>query len=440
MTPPKAVHVAYVHPDYTTLDGLTLGAQETPVDAFNGGLGALLDRVSRRFQDAGTLVLTAASMAKLGVPVSQPTGDDGKPAPVTAGRVLDQARIRGWKCSGLRDWTTFTRPGQPTVYLALEPWIDRQQARNPLMTWWPEDTASALALWHHVTGTPWRGTPGMAGCGILADQYPHGKRSPTWKPSSGTPDGAEEMPFHPGDFGLPMEGQRIAGLDATRMYPVAAGTALLAAVTLRPGPKVFDPALSGWWLVDIGPWGDPLLPHPAGYGAARRWVTSPTLALLDEIARGDGHHVTYTIHQSYVAPGRRLLRQWADVVERAYQVGRLVPPPGPDYDELACGRVSQAGKSVGRETLGLFNKEENWIFRPDWWFTIVALARANLWRKMRLAVAAGHRIAYIDTDCVWFLASLEYPELVPGFPLRNAKKQEDTPGTFKPKGEKEHKK
>ena len=43
------------------------------------------------------------------------------------------------------------------------------------------------------------------------------------------------------------------------------------------------------------------------------------------------------------------------------------------------------------------------IERPDWNHSVIALSRANLWRKMRAVSEKTGRYPYrVETDCIWY--------------------------------------
>ncbi len=183
---------------------------------------------------------------------------------------------------------------------------------------------------------------------------------------------------------------------------------------LQPtGPIPFDRKLSGWWLIDVPPWNDARMPDPAGRGPLRRWVTTPTAVLLQELA-DQGLSGGFDVLDSYTGRGRRLFRGFAEMIESGYQATKLTDPP-----------VASALKMAGaREVIGLMNTgaAKFSTHRPDWHGAVIGLARANLWRKLhRVGLQEGRwpyapplvewdtgrngqprRLATVDTDNVWY--------------------------------------
>lgn len=442
MTATIQARAVYLDPGYYSIDGLPLPVdrRSCPPDTFTGGLGSILDRMAAI--GAGTVVLSRPGMDSLGLPEGQPVHPDGRPAGLTVHPALDHARVTGWQCSGLRDYTIMTRTDHAPITLVMEGWLDR--GRQPLSGLWFEDMTAAYALWQKVTGTTWRGTPGVAGTAVLADQYPARFGRPTWAPKERGPALAMEHPYRPEDWTGPFDLQtHISGLDATRMYQTAAGAVSVAGATLReyPGDVADHAAHAGWWEVELGEWTHPTLPNPAGYGPATRPITTPTLLLLDELldraekaAPGAfAPCLPYVVRRRWTAPARRLFRGWADLLEAAYAAPHVA-----EYDPVAARLVRRGAKDAGRETIGLFNAPGHWMYRPDWHYAIIALARSNLFRKILSAVRGGSVVHHIDTDCVWFAHGAgRFPVLPNGFRLENQQGMPDTPGTFKRKGTKE---
>jgi hypothetical protein len=231
------------------------------------------------------------------------------------------------------------------------------------------------------------------------------------------------------------------GWDTSRMYLAAAQSCeALSPWSLKHTGRIpFDGKRAGWWKVELGPWNDDRIPAPAGPGEdAVRWVTTPTLALLTELeSRGELAYQTFEVIDSWTAPGRRILRPWAETLERAYQDARALAeiqgdPFGKDQDADA---VRAAVKGAYREALGLMNRPGSAVYRPDWHYAVIAQARSNLWRRMwAVGQAEGVWPLEVKTDCVW------YPGDKPaGIPVRNGKGLSDALGTFKAAGRRERK-
>lgn len=81
-------------------------------------------------------------------------------------------------------------------------------------------------------------------------------------------------------------------------------------------------------------------------------------------------------------------------------------------DEKLCV-VCRAVKNAGRATLGLLDRETNWIYRPDWYHAVIAMARSNLWRKMWKTGGGvnggGPWPLWVDVDNIWYGSDIEDP-------------------------------
>jgi len=163
----------------------------------------------------------------------------------------------------------------------------------------------------------------------------------------------------------------------------------------------WTPRTAGWWLVELSPWNEPRMPHPAGYvdGPARQIVrplTAPTMALLHQLTER-GIYGGVRVLDSWTAPAKDgVLRPWATTMRDAYARAAAVDTP-------AGHMVTRAIKMAGRETLGLLNHETNWAYRPDWWFSVVAMSRANGWRSAyEIGETTDRWPLKFDTDMMYF--------------------------------------
>ncbi len=392
--------------DVTIVDTVGVAVPTPALDDLNG----LLNRLASRMPTGGVVLIDQAVADQLAI-----GGGDGPQmglADVEAGK---------WKHSkDVRDFTRFWRDDCTIIVGNLDR-IDPE--RVPLVCQRDTDTVAAFGMWHEWTGIPWRDTPGATGLALMDATVPQilvkGRPSkPTWKPKDPGPEGASEAPWTahtwPGPTGVTALPHR-HGYDCSRMYLAAAGQCEhLAPFTLRRqvGRSSFDPKMGGWWKVRLAPWIDQRIPHPAGPGGDERWITTPTAILLSKLA-DDGVYGGFEVLDSRIGEGKRLLRGWAETIERTYT--ETVCMGTWTTEEVEANRVAAAAKAVYRESIGLLNRDTNWMYRPDWHYSIIALARANLWRKMwRVGQAEGRWPLSIDVDNVTYGAATPDPvEAVP---------------------------
>lgn len=424
----------------------------TPADAFAGGLGGLLDRLAPALSEGEGVVLLDGPMARA---VRLPSTDRER---TTEG--IDSAKAAGWMAGEPGAWTTFYANGRPTIVVGVHPRIPAD--RCPLISPWPPDSVHALAMWQRLTGKAWRGTPGVAGMTLLRELAPttmvRGRPTkPAWQQAAG-PAGAHELAWEVSYWSRPAQHPFAHGFDATRMYLAAAGACeVLAAWPLKNEGKRFDPrkSLAGWWRVRLGEWTDPRLPSPAGHGdPGERWVTTPTLVLLHELAEAarldpSRPWLDFEVTDSWTGAGRRLLRRWADTLEGTYQAATDAMNArdgagAPSAHAQDAGRVRDAVKVVYRETIGLLKpvdpKPGKGVYWPYNHYAIIAQARANLWRKIwQIGTRDDRWPIAIDVDNVWYDSPAEDPERgkPPSLPLVDSQGRPDRLGTFKPKGTRE---
>lgn len=362
-----------------------------PGDSFTFGLGALLRRVATRIGTSeGVLVLDIEAAAELGLSVD---GQD-------QGDAMAALRAAGWagNVDTLRSWTRLETAGLPVMHLCVLPWVTPGtfglgapngtrtlgvHATRDAYDW--RATADALGLWYELTGSAYIMSPGVAALKVLRDMTPRrGSVGVTWKAPDADPvarNAAFEEPWQPAawlsDYG---KGDRRYAYDARRAGLAAAGVAPLAARTLRwQAPGQVDCSQAGWWEVTVPDWNlEHVMPHPAGPGRVPgklAWVTTPTVALLEQLTRDgmmrfDGRH-----HGAWVSPASRVLRKWEERMDQAYMVTcEVSAEPGP----TVAGCVKQA---AAREAIGMFGSGTGSVQRSDWQHSIIAMKRSNAWRR-----------------------------------------------------------
>jgi hypothetical protein len=409
------------------------------------GLGELLSRIAPRFGDEGSVIVDGRGAELLGLPLdrAEVAGEDG-----TARRLADHPAVAdaaraGWKCSGIGDWSTFTAPDRPTLHVGITPCLDyRTDARGLYVGFplWgplsPVDTIASMVLWHRVTGSAWVGNPGIAGTQILkalAPQRKEGTRKipPTWKPRTRNalgvalaygPDGpAKETDLLLRHWHHDQAGQFVHGYDANRAYIAALMVLEVSPLALRhTGRVAFDRRLAGWWKIELPhqsgrlAWALPHMPHPAGYllgDPVERWVTTPTLALLEQLT-DEGVFGGVRILDSWLGAAKdTVTRPFAERLRDAYMMyGAGTKDAVPGADSRDVYRVRLALKLAGRQVPGLWDHAANWIHRPDWWHALVAMDRANRWRLMwREGKTSGRWPVAVDHDTMYYVSDEEDP-------------------------------
>jgi hypothetical protein len=433
-----AKSTAYLIDRHTSPDRLTVysalhGTRALPKAAAAWTLGEILDRVAAIAPDGGELVLllTIRVMAALGLPLDK--------APEGGHWVgLDTVRNwHHWQVTRLTPWTTFHRriPGSSSsvvIHVGFGPWA-LDVGRCPFIQGTTPDCLARFDAWQARTGRAWHGTPGVAGISLLRANAAGvkgaaaGRRQtiPRWMlpdhiPGNVITAGLERdytKDWQPGSLEL---GAHRHEYDTNMAYLAAAMVARVARDGLEHLPGLLaderrERKLAGYFLTDMDPWQDNRLPDPAGYRSALakgldpartaatgklvRWVTGPTLDLLDELQEA-GLHGGYTILDAWAAPGVTTLRPWAELLRDVIGEARAV---GDDA-------TTAAGKAAYREAIGMLGRPGGLIYRPDWQSAVVAQCRANLWRKLRtIGMRTGYWPAAIDVDAVTYATDVSDP-------------------------------
>lgn len=366
-----------------------------PGDAMAAGLGALLRRVAARTGGReGVVILDRLAALDVGIPAG------GNWSEGIGVNVWAQLQAAGWKCGDLKPWTTLTADGLPTMHLGIAPWFGDfpigvppsgpngwEQVGEGRYDW--RATADALGLWSELTGSAYLWSPGVAALRVLQDMTRAGRLKPTWKTDNPIGPGAAEERWSPWigpawsnthtgpmgpDWSAGHAGQvwvfdkRRAGLAA------AASTEVCIGRLRHSGRSTFDRRLAGWWLIEVPAWNDPRLPHPCGPGVDPiRWVTTPTLALLDDLAQAGRMGIARVV-DSWTGPGRRLFRYWAQRMEQAYQFASVLESP---IGEAVADAVK---RGAAREAHGMMASGRGSVQRDDWHHAITATKRANIFR------------------------------------------------------------
>lgn len=380
------MHTLLLADRYSVADRTTCPPPSIPPES----LAELLDTVSRRMVSGGVLMLSHPWDAYLqDIPIPHNHAGD------TAINVQVGER---WKARTVPGdaWIRWTRDDTGhTLWTAA---IDQETPRGrstPLIDDVPVVTASNMAIWREITGQTWIGTPGMTGCAMLRDHYPEGAHQPYWAPKTPWTYGDIETDYGPRQWSRQPDGTMEFGYDLNKAYLAALKGAELPVDKLEPRPdlKEFDRSLGGIWRVDMAPWTDPNLPDPAGYGHVlpdgTRWLTTPTLHLVTQLTDA-GRHGGFAVREARVAKSARVTRGWAEKVQKVIACTDM-----PD--------IARAAKRVYAETYGMWRRDTGRITRADWHYTIIALARCNLWRKIdQFAQCSGRYPHRIETDALFY--------------------------------------
>lgn len=343
--------------------------------------------------------------------------------------------VEGWEHGPAGPWITYRRGNHTRVHLGVWSWMARRPRDHSLflpVLAGPRPIHQPcgpilvqLEAWRTLTELPYRGIPGIAGTSLLrALTARRGGRGPLWH--HGTPINAHEPEI--GSWRSPAAEEAPEfrqSWDTNRAYLAAAGCAEVCIDRLvNTGPIEFDPRRAGWWLIDADPWMLPsLLPDPVyqrtrGNGSGVAWATTPTVKLLHDLYPQGRGVPGFTVLDSWTGRGTRAFRGWAGCLNNACLTTMQAQYP----TELTTAQLA-AFKDAYRQAIGLMNHEGGAIYRPDWHYTILAQARATLWRKLwNVGHTTGRWPIAISTDAVTYASPYRDCEEHenPGFPIGDA--------------------
>jgi hypothetical protein len=397
-----------------------------PLPAELGDLAALLRWAEslelgtshrRARHDAGQVWVLPDLAAQLDLPESCPKDGRSK-----AGRqvraAVEAAERAGWKVGarGLGDWTNVYRAaGGRSLQLVLPGWFG---SRDRCLMYSAELAADRLAarLGRFATevGMPYLITPGVTGVALLRATRAGLEvqvTEPTTPPKPAERGGTElayawQRRPTPEEQAMPY----VHEYDLNAQYLAATSSVRLgigSAEHVKAPP--FDPNIAGYWLVDPGARPDRLLPDlfdPIARGdRGPRWVTTPTLAVAREL----GYELAPI--EAWLWPeSARYFEPWYKLLRPAR--ARLVAAR--DAGDVEAGAVLESVKRIYTDAIGRLNKTSergNPLFRPDWYHSIVATARANLTRKLyAVAERTGRRPLAIYADAVLYASDSANPE------------------------------
>jgi hypothetical protein len=372
------------------------GRGPVPPEYLAEGLGLLLDRIARLVghteQDEAVILLADPE------PLLRVKALPKKPEQRREAAAVRDARACGWTVSELDAWTTFHGRGRPGLHIGVLPWMGENSMPFPGSAL---DRAVALAQWHAVFGSPYHGTPGVAGTKAMRS-LARGK--PRWQLREQVEGWsvAELQYGGPRDWCAPLPkepGWWAHTYDRRADYLASAQSVLLAADELeRTGPIPFHPKRAGMWRVLVEPWRGQLpMPDPAGYGQVledgSRWLGTPTLALIEDL-RDAGLHGGFQVLSAMTGHGTQLLRPWAELVR----------------DVLEWPVIGPAAKSSYRQGIGMLAHVGSRLYRPDWSAQIIANARCVLWRKAwRMGEVHKTWPLHLEADQATYLSRVSDP-------------------------------
>jgi hypothetical protein len=394
-------HVLWICSTHTIADGVA-GAL-TPADAFAFGVPPFINRVAAAVDPDGIVLLDRCAVEALAL-------DDTSPA---------ELRRFGWTVADQwQPWNILRRPAlggaEHVLHVGLMPRIEAEPERFPLLADTAAQTVRRLVRWRHLAGVTYHGTPGVAGVELLrrrVGSLGRPRLAPRWHAGAGwskTIPHTCEQDYSPRQWSRGLDDATVA-YDLNRAYLAAAGNALVARNDLQHVSRPeWQPRAAGYWLVELSPWQlADRMPDPAGYAPRAggiRWLTTPTVRLLDELTDA-GHYGGYSIHDAWIAPGSRVTAGWASTLNGICQHWHAIPddPDGP-------AAIRAAGKAAYRETIGLFDRPGGMIYRPDWRHTIIATARVNLWRALwQLGERDGVWPLAVDVDAAYYPGPVDLP-------------------------------
>lgn len=342
---------------------------EPPKGTFDG-LAPLLGRVARQFEGEGVVLLSGEATKMLGFP--ERAFDTATDHPVLA-----KPRAAGWIVSGVSPWMTFWGTDRrPSIHVGLHEQLaaDEYKRTGPMLAELAE-MVGHLSRFHEVTGMAFHGTPGVTGIGGLRDVYaPRTKAQPRWVPESTPATALTCEPDIMWTNPTKSDGRYIHAYDANLAYLAGFSAAEVSLNPLKPldFPK-WDPSMAGYWEILVPHWSHPQIPPPwiTGERGSTKWVTTPTLRLIEELA-ADGWCEFPEILRAHVGEGRRIMRRWAETLRDAAADTAVHEGDAP---------VRAAIKATIQQTSGMLARPGGRIYRPDWRNAVIASYRSVLWRK-----------------------------------------------------------
>lgn len=399
---------------------------------------------ARSRDDAGQVWIMPALGHRLRLHKAPDKGSKRAVASHPAAQALTAA---GWELGnrGVQAWTHVWRPGGAGMHLVVVPWLREDAICDPASPPAVRDLAERLDLYATMVGLgtptgepqPWLYSAASTGTALLRLS----------RATAQTPLGVVDVPEPAAEGGgrrwepefswqrpLTEEERRrrfVVAWDVNAQYLAAAAGANLGLgnprhvdaptvddstqrtrAALPPGYwHVYRPGLpSGALLPDLM---DPA-PAATGGNAGWVWITTPTLVALLE------HGIAVAPAEAWIWDGgTRWMESWAHALRDARYA---LTAAGADVDP-ETRTVQRAVKLTYAGGIGMLGSEK-WRkgtseYRPDARQHIIALAKANLYRKCAKAAAGGWAPVAIERDAVLFAADSDDPDQnpPPGFTL-----------------------
>ena len=334
--------------------------------------------------------------------------------------VYQRVVAAGYRTTPTEDgaWFTCWAKGKPTIHLCVLSWVD---PTDPLIGWLaqpdPFDSEvapslyRALAWWQDKMGGHYRHTPGVAAHVSMKAMLR--REQPQWNPyrDRGPLPGFEPptqispLMFRTTTIGRTRAGKAASAstvtYDTHKAYLAAmAGASLPMGPLTQTGPT---PIGSGYVRITLprSQWRsldhDPLF-KMWGIKADRQgcdWIGTATLGAINYLIGAP------EVVDSWTAPGRRVLRSWAEKVRDNL-----------DEDDPR-GSKAPVLKSAYTQAVGLLAVRRGTIIRPDWRHLIIDYANAMMIHKTRIVYQdTGIVPLALDVDAVTYPDTPELRETV----------------------------
>lgn len=394
---------------------LWLGAERHSVDGddranpagiFEQSIAELFATLMRIVCGRGVVMIDATAAVLMGLPTgTMPYGPDAKDHAVAV-----QLRAAGFTIKEIGRWfhVQHREIFGEGVWFGLPEFADVDYC--PIIGETPALTTYAMAAWDRITGQVWRGSAADAGNAMLREQRYSKTRGgkpvrPVWWSWEGPEGDPIELPYMRSTWSRPAYAPTLYGYDRVRAYLSAMTCTDIAAEPLtHDGLTTFDKKRAGWWLCHLRPWEfTQCLPDPAGYsgdGLMVRWLTSPTVALLTDLA-ADGFY-QFEIMDSWTAPGTPVMKTYGAELRRTWdEAGQITDPAVRDL-------VRQGTKAAFRMGHGYWRSKQSTVQLPAAASAVTAMSRSNTFRRLFDLWAGPERKfdgpypTWIDTDAVWF--------------------------------------